>query len=695
MTPLELPATSSSTLTAHASFMNFTWTDAINDMGFNPREDLVEPMAAAPPSLDQSDFSSSLLAFLEPLSPGPASRPSASHAANALAQARPSKPVSASKKAAAAAAAAIVLKPRQPQLSPRSEAIREKSREAVRRCRQRKREQEEGVRRRISDLEAENDKMRERISAGSEACLSQTNQEIKQLTEVLVNLLVQHDAGKDVTDRLERTLALFYDRRHTHSSNREIALSLVHARVSRRVQPAPPMKLYLWHSTCPDAYFERADGMWAILDRALGLGPEQKQTLLKRRAAVASLRAQVVELAKRVKEVGALTAQAARDVELGFLDMARQALSAVQLARLIVWMRDQMPLSPRVEPAAAGPHHLPMPVPRPNTATHASSVELAKERIILLTQGLWDAPNDRLFEIATTCCSKDVTLLDPNNGGEFHGLNATLAYVRRIRLAFSDAINVTLRSLHVDGERARATWVLSGTYSGKLGVKPRRVSFAIVVTYRLSGGLIGEMLVSWDALALMRQLGLFNGGGRHGAGAADAGWAGPRGAEQDDAVARAGKRQKHQFLSKEELAEAQTHCIEDLAKMFGMNPAAITEAAGKLLDTNCVFQDSYVGGEFRGVEACATYAQKVRAPFPTFKVVEWKPTTNEGSALGSPVRVDWTIKAVYVGPAAAKPTECKFSAIVFVTFDETKIDSVHFSWNAPQLMSQLRGTQQE
>jgi predicted ester cyclase len=266
------------------------------------------------------------------------------------------------------------------------------------------------------------------------------------------------------------------------------------------------------------------------------------------------------------------------------------------------------------------------------------------------------------------------------NRHEFHGLNATLGYVRRIRLAFSDEINVDLRELHVEGERARAKWVLSGTYTGKLGVKPRRVSFVIVVTYRLQGGLIREMLVSWDAMGLMRQIGLFTSTGA-----------------SSSYLPPASPRVKRTRLSIEQLAEAQNECTKGLGDMFcSSSMDTMREVARRILDSQCVFQDSYLGGEFRGLEQCCVYANKVRKPFLTrFEIAECKRSTNEGAALGSPLRLDWTIKAVYSGPLAARLTECKFSAVVFVTFDETVIDSVHFSWNAPQLEAQLRTQKQQ
>jgi hypothetical protein len=267
----------------------------------------------------------------------------------------------------------------------------------VRRCRQRKREQEEGLRRQIADLETENAKMKERIAQGSETQLQQTTNELKRITDHLQSLLNSAPFAAD-DDRLPRLLALFFERRRTHSTNMEVAVSLMQARVARRVHPVPAMKLYLWHGTCPDSYFERTDGMFAAIQHAMGgLQPAQKQQLLARRAHISALRAQVMELGRRVKDLASL---ANRDVELNLLEFASGVLDPRQLARLVVWLRDhQQPRAPASSASMMLPPPLPPPPPR---VVRASPAELARERIILLTNGLWDAPKEKVYEIATS-----------------------------------------------------------------------------------------------------------------------------------------------------------------------------------------------------------------------------------------------------------------------------------------------------
>jgi len=84
--------------------------------------------------------------------------------------------------------------------------------------------------------------------------------------------------------------------------------------------------------------------------------------------------------AQRVKDLGALVNSAGRDIELDFLEFARTILSPFQMAKLIIWIREQAPASANVEPVP------PINVALMPRATHATPAELARERIILLTK---------------------------------------------------------------------------------------------------------------------------------------------------------------------------------------------------------------------------------------------------------------------------------------------------------------------
>jgi hypothetical protein len=321
-----------------------------------------------------------------------------------------------------------------------------------------------------------------------------------------------------------------------------------------------------------------------------------------------------------------------------------------------------------------------------------SRLELARERIILLTKGLWDAPKESLKSIAIQGLTPHVTLIDPNNGGEYHGINKTLQYVHRIRLAFGEKITVDLREMSMDNDKARATWVLQGTYRGRLGAPAnsssaeqkhlKHVSFVIVCTYTFqqNSTLIQEMLIAWDAIGLMRQIGLLK---NTNAAATQ---------QNRESMAPPPKRIRTSSMRFEDIQALRSAHVADLAKMFSASTYdEMVKMAHEILHSGCVFQDSYMGFEFRGWDACAKYAQKVRSPFPTLAVTGVKTSENEGAALGSPLRLDWTIRAKYSGPLVPQVTDCSFNAVLFVTFDDADhtIDSVHFSWNAQRLMDQL------
>ena len=125
----------------------------------------------------------------------------------------------------------------------------------------------------------------------------QTSNELRQITDHLANLVVSGpDASRN--EKLVRMLDMFFERRRLHSSNREIALSLIHARVLRQVNVGPPMKLYLWQGSCPDSYYERKDGLFGAISKAVELRPDQVELFMKRRPQISLLRLHLMDLVK-------------------------------------------------------------------------------------------------------------------------------------------------------------------------------------------------------------------------------------------------------------------------------------------------------------------------------------------------------------------------------------------------------------
>lgn len=78
------------------------------------------------------------------------------------------------------------------------------------------------------------------------------------------------------------------------------------------------------------------------------------------------------------------------------------------------------------------------------------------------------------------------------------------------RGAFPD-LHLTLEDMLADGEKVVLRWTARGTHKGDLrGAAPtgRRFEVSGITILRLSGGKIAEAWVNWDALGLMRQLGV-------------------------------------------------------------------------------------------------------------------------------------------------------------------------------------------
>ena len=82
--------------------------------------------------------------------------------------------------------------------------------------------------------------------------------------------------------------------------------------------------------------------------------------------------------------------------------------------------------------------------------------------------------------------------------------------VNLYRTAFND-FRLNIEDLYAEGETVVARWSCRGVHSGNLnGIAPTGKQFAItgVTICRFSNGKIVEGFVNWDALGLMRQLGV-------------------------------------------------------------------------------------------------------------------------------------------------------------------------------------------
>lgn len=93
--------------------------------------------------------------------------------------------------------------------------------------------------------------------------------------------------------------------------------------------------------------------------------------------------------------------------------------------------------------------------------------------------------------------------------GEPPGVEGTKEVIRTMRRAFPD-LYVDVADLVADGDRVVARWKGYGTHRGEfLGVAPtgKRVTFTGMTEARVKDGRITDLWETWDAPAILRQVG--------------------------------------------------------------------------------------------------------------------------------------------------------------------------------------------
>jgi steroid delta-isomerase-like uncharacterized protein len=133
--------------------------------------------------------------------------------------------------------------------------------------------------------------------------------------------------------------------------------------------------------------------------------------------------------------------------------------------------------------------------------------EQNKSVVRRLFDELWNKGNLQVADeiIAPTYQHHDASTPDLGKGPESEKKRVTL-----YRNAFHD-FRLNMEDLLADGETVVARWSCRGVHKGELnGIAPTGKQFAItgVTIARFSNGKIVEGFVNWDALGLMRQLGV-------------------------------------------------------------------------------------------------------------------------------------------------------------------------------------------
>ena len=133
--------------------------------------------------------------------------------------------------------------------------------------------------------------------------------------------------------------------------------------------------------------------------------------------------------------------------------------------------------------------------------------EQNKTAVRRLFDELWNKGNLQVADeiIAPTYQHHDASTPDMGKGPESEKKRVNL-----YRTAFHD-FRLNIEDLYAEGETVVARWSCRGVHKGELnGIAPTNKQFAItgVTICRFDHGKIVEGFVNWDALGLMRQLGV-------------------------------------------------------------------------------------------------------------------------------------------------------------------------------------------
>jgi steroid delta-isomerase-like uncharacterized protein len=122
-----------------------------------------------------------------------------------------------------------------------------------------------------------------------------------------------------------------------------------------------------------------------------------------------------------------------------------------------------------------------------------------------------DVWNKRKIELVSDLFSPSHALRDNNSSGSSVGPEAYKIQVAMYLAAFPD-LRFTVEDTVAERDKLVASWTISGTHKGEfMGIRPtnKKVSVAGIPLHYLANGKIIDSNVSWDALGLMRQLGVF------------------------------------------------------------------------------------------------------------------------------------------------------------------------------------------
>jgi steroid delta-isomerase-like uncharacterized protein len=132
----------------------------------------------------------------------------------------------------------------------------------------------------------------------------------------------------------------------------------------------------------------------------------------------------------------------------------------------------------------------------------------SKTIVLRLYEDVW---NKRKLEAVSELFSPSHALRDNNSSGSSVGPEAYKIQVAMYLAAFPD-LRFVVEDTVAEKDKLVTSWTISGTHKGEfLGVRPtnKKITIEGITIHYLANGKIIDSNVSWDALGLMRQLGVF------------------------------------------------------------------------------------------------------------------------------------------------------------------------------------------
>ncbi len=118
--------------------------------------------------------------------------------------------------------------------------------------------------------------------------------------------------------------------------------------------------------------------------------------------------------------------------------------------------------------------------------------------------------NQGNLAVADELYSMDAVRHDPATPDVGRGPEFAKQIASRYRRAFPD-LRLTIADMVVEGDKVATRWASTGTHQGELeGVAPTGKNFSLsgISIARFANGKIVEEWVNWDALGMMKQLGI-------------------------------------------------------------------------------------------------------------------------------------------------------------------------------------------